>query len=198
MKALYTLIAGTALALSACKDKADPAIQSKAPEPKQEAAAIPKPVFPVPDTFKAALGKVFEGYARVQSALAQDSLAKAKEAFSSMHALLHMMPKDGLDSSAKADWDSTDVKIMAVLHPMATAETLDSIRVHFMDFSQILIESVGKYGIATEAPIYQFHCPMAKGNQGADWLQSDSVLSNPYFGKAMLTCGNRVKKIDPS
>ena len=197
MKAFYSLIAGAALTLSACKDKADPAIQSKAPEVKQEATTGAKPEYQVPDTFKVALGKVFQGYARIQSALAQDDLAKSKDAFSHMHALLHMMPKDVLDSSAKAKWDSTDSEIMNVLHPMAMATTLDSTRAHFMEFSGILIEVIGAFGIAADAPIYQFHCPMAKDNQGADWLQSDSTLANPYFGKAMMTCGTLVKKIDP-
>lgn len=195
MKAIYILIAGAALNFSACNKKADPEIQSKAPEPQQEAATSPKPKYHVPNTFRVALGKVFEGYARIQSALAQDDLAKSKEAFSTMHALLHMMPKEGLDSTAKAEWDSTDVKIMAALHPMATATTLDSTRAHFMEFSQILIEAIGKYGIAVEAPLYQFHCPMAKNNQGADWLQSDSVLANPYFGKGMSTCGSLTRKV---
>jgi hypothetical protein len=197
MKAFYSLMAGAALTLSACKDKAGPEMQAKAPEQKLEAATIPTPKYLVPDTFKVALGKVFEGYARIQSALAQDDLAKSKEAFSRMHALLHMMPKEGLDAPAKAQWDSTDVKIMDVLHPMATAATLDSTRAYFMAFSGILIEAIREYGIATDAPIYQFHCPMAKGNQGADWLQSDSALANPYFGKAMATCGKLVKKIGP-
>lgn len=190
MKAIYILIAGATLNFYACNKKADPEIQSKAPEPQQAAATSPKPRFQVPDTFKVALGKVFEGYAGIQSALAQDDLAKSKEAFSTMHAMLHMMPKEGLDSSAMADWDSTDVKIMSVLHPMATSTTLDTARSHFIDFSRILIETIGKYGIALDHPVYRFHCPMAKNNQGADWLQGDSILLNPYFGKSMQKCGS--------
>jgi hypothetical protein len=31
-------------------------------------------------------------------------------------------------------------------------------------------------------------CPMYKG--GAKWVQKRETLANPYFGKAMLTCGN--------
>lgn len=138
---------------------------------------------------------MFEGYTRIQAALAEDDLEKAKVAFSSMHAVLHMMPKEGLDSSTKADWDSTDAQIMAVLPPMASAGTLEAVRIHFMDFSQILAEAIEKFGIVGESPIYQFHCPMAKDNKGADWLQKDSGLANPYFGKSMLTCGELVRKL---
>ncbi len=84
---------------------------------------------------------------------------------------------------------------MDVLHPMASAETLEAIRTHFLYFSLILIEAVEKIGIAEDAPVYQFHCPMVRNNKGADWLQKDSDLANPYFGKSMLTCGELVRKL---
>jgi Cu(I)/Ag(I) efflux system membrane fusion protein len=45
---------------------------------------------------------------------------------------------------------------------------------------------------------YQMFCPMAFGNEGAFWLQPDSRLLNPYFGAAMLRCGERVKTFDSS
>lgn len=35
---------------------------------------------------------------------------------------------------------------------------------------------------------YVVHCPMVKGG-GADWVQTTRKISNPYFGKKMLTCG---------
>jgi hypothetical protein len=38
---------------------------------------------------------------------------------------------------------------------------------------------------ANEKPVYQQYCPMAKGY----WLSDNSAVKNPYYGKAMLTCG---------
>ena len=38
---------------------------------------------------------------------------------------------------------------------------------------------------ANESPVYQQYCPMAK----AFWLSDNSAVKNPYYGKAMLTCG---------
>ena len=35
---------------------------------------------------------------------------------------------------------------------------------------------------------------MAFDNKGADWLQLDEDLLNPYFGDAMLKCGE-VKEV---
>ena len=34
-------------------------------------------------------------------------------------------------------------------------------------------------------PVYQEYCPMKK----MYWLSSETAIKNPYYGKAMLTCG---------
>jgi Cu(I)/Ag(I) efflux system membrane fusion protein len=36
---------------------------------------------------------------------------------------------------------------------------------------------------------YQAYCPMAQSGEGATWLQPQAELLNPYFGSAMLHCG---------
>lgn len=38
---------------------------------------------------------------------------------------------------------------------------------------------------ANDSPVYQQYCPMKK----AYWLSDNSSVKNPYYGKAMLTCG---------
>ena len=40
-------------------------------------------------------------------------------------------------------------------------------------------------------PIYQVYCPMKKAN----WLSSSKEIRNPYYGSAMLTCGEVVNTI---
>lgn len=37
-------------------------------------------------------------------------------------------------------------------------------------------------------------CPMAASNKGAYWLSKEENVINPYYGKAMLSCGE-VKQI---
>lgn len=41
----------------------------------------------------------------------------------------------------------------------------------------------------SEKPIYVVHCPMANNNKGSDWLSWEQEIRNPYYGEAMLTCG---------
>ena len=38
---------------------------------------------------------------------------------------------------------------------------------------------------ANVSPVYQQYCPMKK----AYWLSDNASIKNPYYGKAMLTCG---------
>ena len=41
------------------------------------------------------------------------------------------------------------------------------------------------------APIYYSYCPMKK----TYWLSNDKAIKNPYFGNAMLTCGEVTETI---
>jgi Cu(I)/Ag(I) efflux system membrane fusion protein len=36
---------------------------------------------------------------------------------------------------------------------------------------------------------------MAFNNRGADWLQNQTGVENPYFGSAMFRCGDQVEII---
>ena len=47
-----------------------------------------------------------------------------------------------------------------------------------------------------DSPIYYQHCPMANDGKGANWLSRENVIKNPYYGSAMLTCGETVETIE--
>ncbi|MDG1573385.1 efflux RND transporter periplasmic adaptor subunit [Robiginitalea sp. M366] len=65
---------------------------------------------------------------------------------------------------------------------------LDRQRAEFQEVSGLLIGLGGAMGSA-EAPIYVQFCPMADDFKGAFWISRDAEIRNPYFGDAMLTCG---------
>jgi hypothetical protein len=37
--------------------------------------------------------------------------------------------------------------------------------------------------------LYVDYCPMALNDEEATWVSSHKQISNPYFGKEMLSCG---------
>jgi hypothetical protein len=56
-------------------------------------------------------------------------------------------------------------------------------REHFQQLSENIYDLVKAFG--TSQTLYKDYCPMAK----ASWLSEVKSIKNPYFGKAMSTCG---------
>jgi membrane fusion protein, copper/silver efflux system len=193
MKLSFSVLFSLGFLLLGCNQKSK--IEKDAAPLQAKESLTPARKFTVPDTFKAGLGRVYEGYEKIESALAHDDFPRAKEAFQSMHGILHTLPVDGLDSSGKSYWAALDASFMKVLHPMAASENISAMRDHLIDFSPLILNALENFGATSTTRAYLFHCPMARDNQGADWLQSDSTLLNPYFGKSMPNCGSFIREV---
>lgn len=117
--------------------------------------------------------QLMESYLAMQSALAADDLTAAKAQAKAMMALAG-------HSGALPD----------LLHDMLAADSLDAMRKpHFETLSNALIAAVKANADAFEGHLYLMNCSMVYGDRGADWLQADQELLNPYFGSQMLHCG---------
>jgi hypothetical protein len=57
-------------------------------------------------------------------------------------------------------------------------------REHFATFSNNMI-ALAKVVKLSTGPVYQQYCPMKK----ASWLSDQKAIKNPYYGNAMLSCG---------
>lgn len=127
---------------------------------------LPKPV-----------ATVFDNYSFIQSALAQDSVRDvAKEAQAIATAVN--------DDTSK----SFSTNIVQQAQAVAKATDLAGTRDAFKALSNSLIEYVSKHP-ALAGTYRQVHCPMAN----ADWLQKETTVNNPYFGKEMPHCGEFIK-----
>lgn len=58
----------------------------------------------------------------------------------------------------------------------------------FKDISTDTIAFVKRHASSGTLKVAQVHCPMFEG--GADWLQKESIVTNPYYGDSMATCGS--------
>ena len=67
---------------------------------------------------------------------------------------------------------------------IAETKDLAKQRDYFANFSSNM-ETVAKSFKLSEQPVYLTYCPMKK----ASWLSSEKEIKNPYYGSAMLTCG---------
>ena len=61
-------------------------------------------------------------------------------------------------------------------------------RKDFSEFNSMFYKTIKQFGLVNTTAYYQY-CPMANDNQGAYWLSNTDEILNPYFGDAMLSCG---------
>ncbi len=74
---------------------------------------------------------------------------------------------------------------------IAASKEIKEQREYFSDFSKSMIKLAKSKDLGTEK-IYHQYCPMKK----ADWLSKTLDIKNPYYGKAMLTCGKVTETIE--
>lgn len=125
------------------------------------------------------LTKLLPVYFELRTALAADDLAASKKALQSFMAITG-------HTGALAH----------LIHKAMAAEELDGIRrPYFETLSNAMVAAVKAHPETLGNPVYLMHCPMVYPDHGADWLQATDELRNPYFGDAMLTCGEVKQKI---
>jgi Cu(I)/Ag(I) efflux system membrane fusion protein len=149
----------------------------------------------VPAVFKSQIVKLWESYLSLQQALADDNLLPAQQAVTHFQTSLSAVDAEPLAEDAQDVWKKEYSNLVQILQSMGQAENLKSIRENFSLLSDELMVLINSYGPDGFGTIYRLHCPMVFDGKGAMWLQEDKQVSNPYFGQAMLKCGDRVKLI---
>jgi len=85
-------------------------------------------------------------------------------------------------------------KIKKILISISESDDIENQRDHFVVLNQNFVPIVQTIqGLNTE--VYVQKCPMANNNKGAFWISEDKVISNPYFGEQMMTCGSTIDSI---
>lgn len=116
---------------------------------------------------------ILPDYLNLQEALADDDLETAKE---SLKALMELTGHSG--------------PVAELIHKMVAEDDLVGVREpHFATLSNAMIQAIKTDPGEFSGELLLMHCPMALDNAGADWIQSEEPLRNPYFGEQMLKCG---------
>jgi len=123
---------------------------------------------------------VVPAYLHIQKRLAADDLAGSKKAAATLGRLLD---NDSLNALA------------APAESLSNAENMDAARAAFHKLSDALVAQLKQDGLKADTTLYRVHCPMAFEGEGADWIQADKNVSNPYYGAKMARCGAVKKKI---
>jgi Cu(I)/Ag(I) efflux system membrane fusion protein len=146
----------------------------------------------VPKAFKDQLNKVYESYIVVKDALVTEKPNTASEASKDLLINLTKVDMKLVKDNAHNHWMSLEKEIMASASSISKTSNIKEQRDYFKHLSSHLISAVQLFGVNEK--VYVEFCPMADNNKGAYWLSKEEKVINPYFGKAMLTCGE-VKQV---
>lgn len=136
-----------------------------------------------------ALKPVYVHYLAVQEALAQDKFETASAHYSQLHQELRAIPLDALHNAERDLWRGPSSTLeAAAAHGMKAADLADA-RAAFLHLSAAMIDIERVVGHAGGATYYEAFCPMADDGKGASWLQTTDAIRNPFYGQAMLECG---------
>lgn len=138
-----------------------------------------------------AMMPVFKAYDDVRVALAGDSLENAQSAAKALEKAAKALESKNLNAELKSAWSKQSDTLMEELGKVLNAKDIENFRQSFSPISNAMVAIAE---VAKPEGYHQFHCPMALGHKGADWLQANDEIANPYFGARMLRCGYEVKE----
>jgi Cu(I)/Ag(I) efflux system membrane fusion protein len=136
------------------------------------------------------LQPVYAAYFNLQAAFASDDVAVAQVAATDLHADMASMESEG--------WSDLHSTIQTGAATKGNASSIEGARVAFKTLSDAFISLESEIGHAGDESWFRVRCPMAFGNEGADWLQTKDDVLNPYYGASMLHCGSVQETLEAS
>ncbi|MCB9730145.1 MAG: efflux RND transporter periplasmic adaptor subunit [Deltaproteobacteria bacterium] len=146
------------------------------------AAQAPPPGGEATPAFTAALDATVSRVARLTAALAADDLEAAR-------GLVGPLGEATTELAAVAP-GPLDPALLAAAEALRGSTDLTGQRAalgRFMDGLEPLLRT---WGAGLSRPWEMVRCPMAREGAGALWLQAPGAVANPYYGPAMLRCGD--------
>ncbi|MEO9475070.1 MAG: efflux RND transporter periplasmic adaptor subunit [Cyclobacteriaceae bacterium] len=138
--------------------------------------------------FKEQLQAVFLAYLPVKDALIESDVNTASKEAENLKKAIDEVDMKLVKDEAHIEW-MKDLDVLQKSTESIRQETnLEKARMMLSPLSDQLFHTLKKYQVEVDG--YRQYCPMAFDNNGAFWLSDSDKILNPYFGDAMLTCGN--------
>lgn len=131
---------------------------------------------------------IIDHYLELKNALVADNSQEAASAGKMVYDAFAQFDRSSIAEAQQQEVE--DIFVDAMEHAQHIAENEGNIvhqREHFDILSIDLNDLLAITG--TDRKLYQAYCPMYNDNQGGIWLSATEEIKNPYFGSAMLTCG---------
>ena len=131
------------------------------------------------------LQKVITSYLDIKNALTRDNADSVKVYAQILYVELQAVPSEKLSSDQNKIWMD---QYQSLIENTANIKNVSDIKTQRKQFSEL---SLNYYKLLKEMDInsidlYYQYCPMAD----AFWISENSKISNPYYGKKMISCGS--------
>ena len=143
----------------------------------------------VPAEFRETIKPVVEDYLSAQLALAGDDFGAARETLSALAATINEIDPPG-PRDAREAWQEIASSLGGHARLAAASQDDGRLRGAFEHVSAQIERILRVLGNPLDKAVRVVFCPMAFDSKGAAWVQDSDTVHNPYYGKAMLRCGD--------
>ncbi len=145
----------------------------------------------IPMDFKMQLGEVVKQYLLLKNAFVESNEKDVEAAAKKTLEALNKVDMTLLKGDAHNQWMKLQKPVKDNLNGIIQMKGIEMKRSHFSIVSDKLSQAIKAFGVHnnTTSALYLEFCPMAFDNKGAFWISETKEIKNPYFGEAMLTCG---------
>ena len=138
--------------------------------------------------FQNQLKEVFSNYIVLKDAFVTENLKTITKQSKIIGLLLSQVDITLLkNNEASEHWGALEKQLAVGIDAILNTTTIKEQRKYFKQVSVSLTAAVQIFGVNKK--VFIAFCPMADSNKGAYWLSIEEKVINPYFGNAMLTCG---------
>jgi sensor histidine kinase regulating citrate/malate metabolism len=130
------------------------------------------------DSTKTQPAQILNAYYKLKNALVSSNATSAAANANELVNAINATDKQIINDDARA-------ALLKDANAVSQSKDIKLQREKFATLSNNMFELAKTVKLSNE-PFYQQYCPMKK----ASWLSNDKAIKNPYYGSAMLTCGN--------
>jgi len=145
-------------------------------------------------TFKAQISGVVTSYLTLKDAFVATDVKNAIIATKGVKATMNKVDMALLKGDNHMMWMDMKKPIDSNLDKIIASSDVEAQRLAFADVTDGVYKTIKMFNVTGLNIYYQF-CPMARDGKGANWLSLTSEIKNPYYGEAMLSCGETKETI---
>ena len=138
--------------------------------------------------FKKQLQSVYDSYILMKDAFVASDANEVSRNASKVKSDLANVDMGLLEGDTHMEWMNHLKKLNTDIDQIANSTDIEKQRISFAEFNNTFYNSLQTFGLHHGTVYYQY-CPMAFGDKGAYWFSDKMEINNPYFGDAMLSCG---------